>query len=158
TPTKEDPMDCVLCHKGKLRPIRMRITMEYDGKRFTSPILNAKVCVACGEQYTSETGAVFMLHHRNLAPNAKMRAIFTELVSVEDCPRRGWEASRLEPARHAGTSQRLQTRSRDGVPRRPNTTAAREQTHAVETVSRLWAKSPGGDLLGRGLRGLRCRG
>jgi hypothetical protein len=79
-----EPMDCILCQKGKLTPIRMRITMESEGKRFRSPILDARVCMACGEQYTSEAGATFMLFHRNRAPNAQMRAIFTELDTADD--------------------------------------------------------------------------
>ncbi len=72
-------MDCVLCRKGKLRPIRMRITMEYEGKSFTSPIVDAQVCTACGEQYASEAGVAFLMFHRNQAPNAKMSAIFSEV-------------------------------------------------------------------------------
>ena len=77
-------MDCILCHKGKLRVIRMRITMEYEGKRFTSPILDARECLACGEQYMNQAGAMFMLFHRNLAPNAQMRATVTTLVPADD--------------------------------------------------------------------------
>lgn len=77
-------MDCILCHKGKLRPTRMQITMEYAGKCFTSPAVKAQVCTACGEQYMGTEGAAFLLFHRNQAPNAKMHATFTELESASD--------------------------------------------------------------------------
>ena len=77
-------MECILCHTGRLRPIRMQITMTYAGKRFTSPVFDAQVCTACGEEYLNEAGVAFLLFHRNQAPNVKMSATWTQLERASD--------------------------------------------------------------------------
>jgi len=77
-------MRCALCQLGELRPTRLTMTINYNGKTFVLHNLEAKVCQECGEEYLAEKGAAILLMHRNLAPHANMSATFTREDKTHD--------------------------------------------------------------------------
>jgi YgiT-type zinc finger domain-containing protein len=75
---------CVLNQLGELRPVRLTMTIYYDGRTYVFHNLEAKVCQECGEEYLAEKGASILLMQRNIAPHSNMSATFTREGKTHD--------------------------------------------------------------------------
>jgi YgiT-type zinc finger domain-containing protein len=68
---------CTACHKGKLTPTPLTVTLTYDGHSFPVDDDEALVCEACGNELIGEGATAFLLTQRALAPDAEMIATVT---------------------------------------------------------------------------------